>query len=299
MPSSSLSLASEPSMRTNSLSADDTELEMRDLLLIIKRHVMLILICIIVVTSAAVFHALTAKSQYSATATIEINGQSRPTLGLDDLSGGQAGSSTPELLTTDLLTQQAQLSSPSTILAVVEQLRLNNTPTFAIPASVPRGNPLYTERGLPLSEAPHQRDRVLQIFAAHLEVSIVKGTRLLEITYTSADPVEAAAVANAVVSAYVEASSQSRLQTSTEVSRGLADQLTALKMKVIESQKEVEDYQKQTGLAGIAMLPSTQDRAAPYSPAPLKISLFPGFWFSTRTLPMPRSPGSPKRLSTA
>ena len=107
---------------------------------------------------------------------------------------------------------------------------------------------------------------MLALFAAHLQVVIVKGTRLIQITYTDSDPVRATEIANAVVSAYTDGAAQSRFQASSQVSKGLADQLSALKMKVVESQRQVEEYQRDTGLAGVSMLSSTQDKSGAAQP---------------------------------
>ena len=250
----------DPSAAATLPPVPEAETDLRDLLLIVKRQWKVIALSALLATAGACLHTITSGKKYSATATIEIHGQTRPMLGLDDVGGGQGSFATQELMTTDLLTQQAQLTSASTALAVIERLRLDSEPEFAIPASVNSSDPLYAERGLPLAQASHQRDRILKIFAAHLQVAIVKGTRLIEITYTDASPAQAASTANAIVSAYTASISQGRSQNFSRVSTGLADQLSALKMKVVESQKEVEEYQKETGLAGVSMLPGAQGK---------------------------------------
>jgi succinoglycan biosynthesis transport protein ExoP len=267
MPSSSISLAAnEPVVGHGISPRPGGEVDIRDLLLVLKRHKLLIAACALLVLMAALFHGYTEKKQYSATATIEINGQSRPSLGLDDISGSQSAFTTSELMTTDLLTQQAQLTSPSTALAVIKRLHLDAAPPFAIPQNISSSDPLYSERGLPLADTVHQRDRALAIFAAHLQVAIVKGTRLLEVTYTSTSPFQAARIANAVVGAYIDAASSSRLQAFSQVSSGLIDQLSALKKKVVDSQQQVEQYQRDTGLAGVTTLPSTQGKDGSVQP---------------------------------
>jgi succinoglycan biosynthesis transport protein ExoP len=267
MPSSSISLSvAEPFAAHGTSPQPGADVDVRDLLLVLKRHKVLIGFCALLITTGALLHAYTEKKQYSATATIEINGQSRPSLGLDDIAGSQSAFTTSELMTTDLLTQQAQLTSPSTALAVIKRLHLDEAPPFAIPSNVRSNDPLYMERGLPLEETVHQRDRVLSIFGAHLQVAIVKGTRLLEITYTDTRPAQAARIANAVVGAYIDAASSSRLQAFSQVSSGLIDQLSALKRKVVDSQQQVEQYQRDTGLAGVTTLPSSQGKDGSMQP---------------------------------
>ena len=151
MPSRSISLTvAEPQAGHAASTSPGAEVDIRDLLLVLKRHKVLIAVLAILIPFLALVHAYTEKKQYSATATIEINGQSRPTLGLDDVSGSQSAFTTSELMTTDLLTQQAQLTSPNTALAVIQRLHLNEAPPFAIPPGVSSSDPLYAEQGLPI-----------------------------------------------------------------------------------------------------------------------------------------------------
>jgi succinoglycan biosynthesis transport protein ExoP len=193
-----------------------------------------------------------ARKEYSSTATIEMNQESGTALGLADLSGIASGLGDQDQMNMDLLTQETVIMSDNTALRVIEDLKLDLNPPFAIPVSERRDqSPLEHERGLPLDQAPNQRERLLKIFKSGLHVSLIKGTRLLTITYTDTDPNRATAVANAVVDAYMNESTQARFQASSKTSSWLTGQLAALKQKVEESQSKVTAFERESGLTGM------------------------------------------------
>ncbi len=91
-------------------------------------------------------------------------------------------------------------------------------------------------------------DRLVELFRKSLKISRVKGTRLIEIRFRSADPRLAAEVVNQLSSAYVEKFYKSQFQASTQISDFLASQLKELQGKVQESQQKLIDYQKENGI---------------------------------------------------
>jgi len=237
------------------------DLELRDIVLILRRRkVIIFLTCALGIILAIIWVILTQK-EYSSTATIEINKENSNSLGLEDLSGIASGLGGGDELTTDLMTQQAVITSDNTALNVVQQLRLDAEPPYAIPPSKNgQKGPLDQERGLPLEKAPLQRERVLAIFRSRLSVKLVKGTRLLSVTYTDTNPIRSATIANAVVNAYIDEYTQARYDASSKASSWLANQLADLKAKVEESQAKVTEYERQSGLTGLTMSAGAERR---------------------------------------
>jgi len=87
---------------------------------------------------------------------------------------------------------------------------------------------------------------------------VVKGTRLLSVTADDSDPKRAAEISSAVVDVYLNDYTEARYRAATKASTWLTNQLSDLKEKVTESQKKVNDYQREAGLVGIS-LPSVTD----------------------------------------
>ena len=142
------------------------------------------------------------KPTYGATATIELNksGAGSLDLGLGDDALAQQLTSGGESLKTDLQTETAILQGDSLALAVIQRLGLASQPPFAAKGGEARK--LASEQGLPLEQAPQTRTRLLKIFGSHLKVQPIRGTRLIQVTYESHDPKQAAQIANALIESY-------------------------------------------------------------------------------------------------
>ena len=229
-----------------------SEIELKDIVLILRRRRLIIFAAVAVCTLVAAVSVFLAKKEFTAVATIEINRSSDNSLGLADLSGIATGLGGEEEMNTDLLTEQAVIMSDNTILRVVENLKLDQEAPYAIPEPKDgKAGPLQHERGVPLEEAPLQRDRVVNMVRARLRVNLIKGTRLLNVTYTDTDPKRGTKVANAVVDVFFDEYTEARYNASSKASNWLTGQLADLKDKVEASQAKVEEFQRESGLTGV------------------------------------------------
>jgi len=210
----------------------------------------------------ALMCVLVARRQFNAMATIEINKATNNSLGLPDLSGIAADIGDEEALNTDLLTEQAIIMNDNTALKVIEALKLEETPSYAFsPSKLGKDFGLASETGIPLESAPHRRERALRTFRSGLRVNVIKGTRLLNVIYTDADPNLAATIANTVVDVFADEYTQARYQASARVSSWLTRQLAGLKTKVEQSQAKVNAFEKDSGLTGMtSRLSGSEDR---------------------------------------
>lgn len=198
---------------------------------------------------------------YSATATVEINKSSGNSLGLHDLSGIAGALGEGETLNTDLLTEQAVILNDNTALHVIAALKLDAQPPYMLLSTRAAKDPVWnSEAGLPLERAPHRREWALKAFRSGLRVSLIKGTRLFDVTFTDSDPNRAAAIANAVVDVYSDESAQARYRASSKVSGWLAGELAELKDKVEQSQAKADAFQRNSGLTGMTVRSSAAER---------------------------------------
>jgi polysaccharide biosynthesis transport protein len=242
------------------------DLELRDIAIILGRRKAIVVLAFLLGIALAVLLLLFSQKEYSSTATIEINKESGNELGMVDLSGIASGLGGENDANMDLLTQQAVIMSDNTALNVIERLKLDNTPPYSIPANKGgQESDLSRERGLPLERAPLQRDRLLGMFRSRLRVSLIKGTRLIDVTYTDTDSSRSTAIANAVVDAYMNEYTQARYQASSRASSWLANELTDLKDRVASSQAKVDQFQRDSGLTGVTISATTGKRGEPGS----------------------------------
>ena len=124
-------------------------------------------------------------------------------------------------------------SQTTLALKVIDELHLDKTRDFQ-----PHWNPLAADHssafrllGLPdpvgasLEDSPQRRTNALKVFAAHLKVEPVPGTRLIKISYFHSDRKVAPAVVNELVRALKDYGFQTRYTATTESSEWLNGQL--------------------------------------------------------------------------
>ncbi|MGB6687386.1 MAG: polysaccharide biosynthesis tyrosine autokinase [Terracidiphilus sp.] len=221
------------------------------LIRVISKRRKWIIAAIVVCESLALAITLLMKPTYESTATIELNKQgSGMDLGLgEELSSTLGGGN--EALLTDLQTETAILEGDSLALAVIEQLNLATKPPFALTGSVSKEE--KAEAGFPLEQAPVTRTRLLKVFSRHLRVVPERGTRLIQVSFSSHDLNLAAEVANQLVEAYKSNYRQTHYDAITETSGWLTTQLTDLKTNVEQAEKKLTDFEKANGILSFNM----------------------------------------------
>jgi len=179
---------------------------------------------------------------YSATTIIEIN--------RDDPGNQQPGMANGTALTSDEILAEVQTdlnvldTDDNLALSVIDKLHLLMVSPFrkAVDAA---------EAGRPLSQAPRTRDKVLKIFRSHLKLDSPVGTRLITITYKSANPVLASEITNTLAKSFIDDTLARRQRSIVDSTGWLNQELADLKAKMQDSQQKLVDYERNTGLAGV------------------------------------------------
>jgi capsular exopolysaccharide synthesis family protein len=224
----------------------EDEVSLRDLALVPWKRRGIVAGCTAFCVAAAILICIFMHPRYRATATIELNEEKS--------SGGDALSSLASLaggdsdeLKTKIDTEIAVIKDDSIALAVMNNmgmLRLENPDRFSKEA----GSPVSPE-ALPAT----RRESLVGNFKGHLEVKELESSRLIAITYTDRDPVQAAKIANQVVAEYKSYLLNSNFSSSKEVSQWLSAQLGDLSNQVAKSQQAVADFEHTHNLSS-AML---------------------------------------------
>ena len=173
----------------------------------------------------------------------------------------------------DLQTQANILQSDTLALSTIEGLHLEGTKDFK-----PRWSPVgwilgmfspgapKDPPGASLEQSPQRRRQLLQIFRAHLKVSPISGTRIIQIEYLNCDPKLAADVVNALMRGLVDYTFQMRFAAMTQTSQWLTGQLGGLRKQSEELQSKVVTLQRQIGVYSIGTI-DAQGREQAYSSA--------------------------------
>jgi capsular exopolysaccharide synthesis family protein len=185
--------------------------------------------------------------RYKATATIELNEEKSSGADMFSSLASLAGGD-PEELKTRIETETAVIQNDSIALAVMNKmgmLRKENPNRFS-----KEPGPLVTN---PDDLPAERREGLVGNFKAHLQVREVGNSRLIAITYTDRDPVQAAKIANQVVAEYKTYLLSSNFSSSKEVSQWLSAQLGDLSDQVAKTQQAVAEFERSHNLSA-AML---------------------------------------------
>ncbi len=248
------------------------ELTLVDMVGIYRRRLTVVYSTMLVLVALVAIYCVVCTRRYQATGSIQIQKESSDAVGYGSLLNNPPNDTGDSLSANlELQTQANILQSDSLALQTIKSLHLENTYDFR-----PRWNPIGWVMGLvspdgnadpvnaSIDESPIRRARALKIFSRNLTIKPVAGTRLINISYLSSDREIAAAVVNALTSALLEYSFQTRFKATNETSKWLSEQLGNLRKNSEEMQKKVVNLQRESGVYSLGSM-DAQGREQSYS----------------------------------
>jgi len=116
-------------------------------------------------------------------------------------------------------------------------------------AAFPTPDPVARTDGS--SELTIEQERVLAAFQKRLSVAPVRKTKLVNISFESADPVLAARVANTVGQQYITAYLDSKLEMTNKAQEWLGERLGTLKTQLDEAEDRLIAFKQENGLVDV------------------------------------------------
>ncbi|MCO5119209.1 MAG: polysaccharide biosynthesis tyrosine autokinase [Burkholderiaceae bacterium] len=207
------------------------------------------------VTGITVFVLMRMTPIYRSTAVVLIEQSPSHVVGIDQVYG--AITSNREYYTT----QAEFLKSQDVALRVIRKLGLTTHPEFD-PRQ--RRSPVWKQwlAGLAGQAEPKAASdsvierRVLGTFGKRLSVAPVRNSQLVQVSFESEDPELAAAVANAIAAAYIDADMDARFSMTQQANIWLTGRLSELKTNLDASERALQAYREMHGIAdtkGLAM----------------------------------------------
>jgi capsular exopolysaccharide synthesis family protein len=247
------------------------ELTIADLLLILRRRRKQLAITVVTCFLLGVILCAVSTPKFEGKSILEIQKTSADMLGIQNMMAGASDGPGDALnANLDLQTESEILQSDTLALKVIQELKLDKTKDFqsswnpvAWALGLFRSPGLPDEAGADLEDAPQRRTHALKVFAAHLKVEPVPGTRLIEIRYFHSDRKLAPAVVNALVRALKDYGFQTRYTATNESSEWLNGQLADLKKQAQGLQAKVVSLQKYSGVYSLGT--DSQGRDQVYS----------------------------------
>lgn len=226
----------------------------------IRRRLHIVALVAGVATGISIAVALILPNRYEASAIVQIDPRKKSISNLDGvLSELRADAATVE-------SEVEVIRSRAITLRVIDTLGLRMDPELTGPAFLHRltgmfmqsdeedrgGRAREPDGGLLGASSPGagvpERDEIAAGFADRLKVARVRNTLLIDIRYSSADPVKAARIANAVAEFYLKDQLESKQEAAGLATGMLERKLDEMRVKVADDERQVERFKVELGI---------------------------------------------------
>lgn len=215
--------------------------DLRDHWALLKRRRGVIVLCVASVVTATLVGSFLVTPLYRGTATVQIERQSPDILNVRELGSVDYSFAA---YADFYQTQYRILSSDAVARKTVERLGLVSHPMFEADISSPslyaRVRSLFPGTGPKVPTDPV--DAAATRLQRKLEISPIRNSHLVEVSWVSPDPMLASQIANAVVDSYIGFNIESSYKTSDQASEFLVDQIASLKKEIVDLEAKLQGY---------------------------------------------------------
>ena len=218
-------------------------LDLHDLRAILRRRAKVAIGAFAATILAVLLYALIVPAKYTATATILSDPRQERVVPSDAVLPG---------IGTDIAAVESQvelLSSTELIKRVMEKLGLFSDPEFTKSSFLTR-----MKDSLLAPEAKGEaakENEAIERFRKNLDVARRGLTYVLEVSFTSLDPVLSARIANAVTDTYLDDQIKQKTSATAEAGQWLQSRIDGLRDNLKKSERAVADFKSEHGLVDI------------------------------------------------
>jgi capsular exopolysaccharide synthesis family protein len=212
--------------------------DLRYLASLVRSNLLLILGIIVLALSLAVAATLLDTPRYTAASTIQINDTSGQVIGEGDNQTDIANN----MYDTDrfLKTQTDVLRSRGLAMRVAQRLKLMGNGEFYAAMETPP-----PARGTPDDLV---RNEVVDLLRQNLKVDLPRDSRIVTISFNSADKQTAASVADAFAEEFIQSNLQRKYDSTSYARDFVGGQLGEAKLRLEESERALNDYARSAGI---------------------------------------------------
>src|SRR5882757_2658726 len=221
-----------PSSRLPAWDLSPREPHLYDYLLILRKHQWLILSFMLAVVSITAIGTFRMQPVYVATSRIEIDRENSNILPFQNTDDYVVD------LENYIETQSKILTSETLALQTIRSGILSSQGDSA-------GDPSASDALATGSLANLKPPPELAAFLGSLSVKRVPNSRLMDVSFESTNPLQAAQIVNAHIKNFIEQNFQSRYEATTRASTWLTDQLNELKIRVEKAEDARITYERQ------------------------------------------------------
>lgn len=203
--------------------------------ILLKRKWTILAVTFVLVSLAAIF-SFKQKPIYQAVSKVAIEAETPRFQNVKNMDESRPTDST------FLATQANVLSSDDLAWETIQQLHLDENPEFSSAESKAGGR-----SGAANSAETH----MIRAFEGALNVQLLNGTRIIQVSFESPDPKLAARVVNALVRNYIEYNFRTKFDATQQASAWMEQRLEEMKSKVEKSQQALVDYERNNSIVAI------------------------------------------------
>lgn len=210
---------------------------------ILRRHRVILFVTLALCMLGGLLVILLSTPDYRATASVEVQ----------DVPAGAAGAATPVRqsdgdVETLLQTELEVLRSRALAEVVARDLALVGSPTFFDGMDVARPR---EGRG-DLSQRQVEQEKVIDLLRRRLEVDLPGKSRVIRISFVSADPVLSARVANAYADGLIRSDLKRGFESGVQARRFLLGELDGARRDLVRAERDLAAYVARSGGNGDA-----------------------------------------------
>lgn len=208
---------------------------------ILRRHRIILFVTMALCLLAGALSILLSTPDYRATASVEVEDIPAGAAGAGAVQGKAASSDVEALMQTELEVLRSRALAED----VASDLALVGTPTFF--KGMARSRP--TEGTGTLSQRQVEQEEVVHLLRDNLKVELPGKSRVLRISFTSADPVLSARVANSYADSLIRADLRRGFESGVQARRFLLGELDGARKDLERAERDMAVYAARTGAA--------------------------------------------------
>lgn len=213
---------------------------------ILRRHRVILFVTMALCLLAGLLFILMSTPDYRATASVEVQDVPAGAAG-----AGSTGRPTPESTETLMQTELEVLRSRALADEVAHDLALVGTPTFF--RGMGHDRPVGGKGAL--SQRQVEQDMVARLLRDNLEVELPGKSRVLRISFVSADPVLSARVANSYADSLIRADLKRGFESGVQARRFLLGELDGARRDLARAERDLAVYAARTSATGTVTAP--------------------------------------------
>lgn len=224
----------------------------------LKRHIWLAAAIVAVTVVIGTILTLLMTPQYTATSRIEI---AREQANVTNVEGLQRENATPNQ--EFYLTQYSLLGARSLAERIERRLRLaSNKDFFAAHGATPAGEGLLSggNAAVPVDAMRERQRQAADLLLGHIGISPLRGSALVDVSYTSASPQISRQIARTWVNEFAQQSMDRRFASTADARVYLETRLQGLRERLEQSERDLVNYAARQGIVKLSETRNTEGR---------------------------------------